>query len=98
MCMSTCVCERERVCACVCDNPCLPASLNEVVSSSTIEEPRNEVIDLLVAVVVIIMISPKRRDIKLILKKQNELYVKINETTSCRARCNAAAAVPLLLL
>lgn len=81
----------------MCDNPCLPASLNEVVSSSTIEEPRNEVIDLLVAVVVIIMISTKRRD-KLILKKQNELYIKINETTSCRARCNTAAAVPLLLL
>lgn len=90
--------ERERARACVCDNPCLPASLNEVVSSSTIEEPRNELIDLLVAVVVIIMISTKKKSIQLILKKQNELYIKINETTSCRARCNAAAAVPLLLL
>lgn len=77
---------------------CIPASLNEVVSSSTIEEPRNELIDLLVAVVVIIMISTKKKSIQLILKKQNELYIKINETTSCRARCNAAAAVPLLLL
>lgn len=56
-----CVRERVCVCACACDNPCLPASLNEVVSSSTIEEPRNEVIDLLVAVVVIIMISTKKK-------------------------------------